>query len=287
MKPPPFKYIRPTSIEEALAAIANNEDAKVLTGGQSLIPMMGLRVISPSELIDMNGIIDLAYIKETTDEIQIGAMTRHNDVKASALVAEHCPLLTEAYNWIAHQAVRNRGTIGGNIFHADPASENPAVMLTYDAVMVLRSVRGEREVAARDFFEDIYEVSAGEDELLTEIRIGKRSGDEGYGFTEISPRKGDFAIVGVGAAARVVAGKFQGARIAACGVGPTAQRMTEAEKMLEGVDVNEDNIEAAAEAAAKAVDPFSDFHADAMYRRDLTLSLTRRGLSDAVQRATT
>ena len=285
MKPPPFQYVRPGSIDEAVKVLTDNEGAKILAGGQSLIAMMNLRAVSPPMIVDINGLTELDYIKETSDQILIGALTRHNDVKHSPLVAKHCPLLAEAYNWIAHQAVRNRGTIGGNVFHADPASENPAVLLAYDAVLVLRSSNGEREVLAGEFFDDIYEVTANDDELLTEIRIHKRPKGEGCGFFEVSSRKGDFAIVAIGAVTSLVGGKFGGTRIVASGVGPTAQRIAEAESILEGNTVDGETIRAAAEAASKAIDPFSDYHADADYRRDLTFSLTRRAVDQAVQQA--
>ena len=193
MKPARFRYLRATSIDAALQALADDPDARVLAGGQSLIAMMNLRLVKPACLVDINRIPDLSHIREGGSGIVIGALARHNDVKHSALVEARCPLLTEAYESIAHHTVRNRGTLGGNLCQADPSSETPAVMIAVGATLVLRSVRGSREVAAEDFFLGPYETAARQDEMLVEIRLPGLARD-GWAFAEISNRHGDFAI---------------------------------------------------------------------------------------------
>ena len=175
MKPAPFHYRRAASLDNALQALADNPDARILAGGQSLIAMMNLRLIKPACLIDINRIPDLGYIREDGDGVAIGALARHNDVKHSPLVGARCPLLTEAYEvHRAHTRCANRGTLGGNLCHADPSSETPAVMIAMGATLVLRSLRGSREVAAEDFFLGTYETAAQQDEMLVKIRIPGR-----------------------------------------------------------------------------------------------------------------
>ena len=233
MKPAPFHYLRAASVDDALQALADNPDARILAGGQSLIAMMNLRLIKPACLIDINRIAHLGYIREDGDGVAIGALARHNDVKHSPLVGARCPLLTEAYESIAHHTVRNRGTLGGNLCHADPSSETPAVMIAVGATLVLRSLRGSREVAAEDFFLGTYETAAQQDEMLVEIRIPGR-GAHGWAFAEISNRHGDFAIAVIAATLRLRRRPLRGgarggerggrARGAACAGGGGAHR---------------------------------------------------------------
>ena len=285
MKPARFRYLRATSIDAALQALADDPDARVLAGGQSLIAMMNLRLVKPACLVDINRIPDLGDIREGGGGIAIGALARHNDVKHSALVAAQCPLLTEAYESIAHHTVRNRGTLGGNLCHADPSSEAPAVMIAVGAVMVLRSVRGSREVAAEDFFLGPYETARKQDEMLVEIRLPGLARD-GWAFAEISNRHGDFAIAAVAATLRLADGRCAAARVVASGVGEHAARLAPAEDALTGGGgpIDDARIERAAAAAAAAVDPHSDSHADAAYRRDAIAALTRRTLRRAAGR---
>ena len=185
--------------------------------------MMNLRLVKPACLIDINRIADLGYIREAGDGVAIGALARHNDVKHSPLVQERCPLLTEAYESIAHHTVRNRGTLGGNLCHADPSSETPPVMIAVGATLVLRSVSGSREVAAEDFFLGTYETAARQDEMLVEIRLPGRGAD-GWAFAEISNRHGDFAIAVVATTVRLANGRCEAARVVASGVGEHAAR---------------------------------------------------------------
>ena len=283
MKPARFRYLRASTVDGALQALADNPDARVLAGGQSLIPLMNLRLVRPVCLIDINRVPALDRIGEDGGRITIGALSRHNDVKESALVRAGCPLLAEAYESIAHYTVRNRGTLGGNLCHADPSSEAPAVMIAVGATLVLRSVGGRRELPAEGFFTGVYETAARQDELLVEIRVPRR-GAEGWAFAEVSNRHGDFAMAAVAATVRLDGGVCKAARVVASAVGEHAARLEAAETALIGKPIDEASLEAAAAAARGAVDPPSDSHADAAYRRDAIGTLTRRTVSRAAQR---
>ncbi len=280
MKPAPFSYVRADSVEGALSALSEQPEARVLAGGQSLIAMMNLRLVKPDRLIDINRLSELDYIRLDGDELAIGALTRHTAAATSPLAAEHCPLMIAAYRHIANRAVRNRGTVGGNLCHADPASENPAVAIASGATLVLRSVDGERRIAAEDFFLSLYETAAEQNELLTEIRIPKAPANQGWSFQETSTRKGDFALVGVAATLECPNGACSDARVVAVGVGERAERLGAAEAAIKGAVVDEAGLAAAA-AARDAVDPPSDFHADSEFRRDLVFTLTKRALGEA------
>ena len=245
--------------------------------------MMNLRLVRPACLVDINRVAGLGYVREDGDGVAIGALARHNDVKHSDLVRARCPLLTEAYESIAHHTVRNRGTLGGNLCHADPSSETPAVMVAVGATLVLQSVGGRREVAAEDFFHGPYETAARQDELLVEIRLPGRGAD-GWAFAEVSNRHGDFAIAVVATTLRLADGRCEAARVVASAVGEHAARLRPAEDALTGGAIDNAAIERAAEAAAGAIDPHSDSHADAAYRRDAVAALTRRTLRRAAER---
>ncbi len=283
MKPPRFRYLRAESVDGALQALADNPDARPLAGGQSLIAMMNLRLVRPACLVDINRVAGLAYVREDGDGVAIGALARHNDVKHSDLVRARCPLLTEAYESIAHHTVRNRGTLGGNLCHADPSSETPAVIVAIGATLVLQSVGGRREVAAEDFFHGPYETAARQDELLVEIRLPGRGAD-GWAFAEVSNRHGDFAIAVVATTLRLADGRCEAARVVASAVGEHAARLRPAEDALADGAIDNAAIERAAEAAAGAIDPHSDSHADTAYRRDAVAALTRRTLRCAAER---
>lgn len=281
MKPASFDYFRAEKIDDALMALAANSESQVLAGGQSLIAMMNLRLAKPGSLIDINRLTDLDYIRPEGDELAIGALTRHTTAATSTVIAEFCPLMTAAYDHIAHRAVRNRGSVGGNLCHADPSSENPAVAIASGATLVLKSAEGERRVAAEDFFLGLYETAAQQNELLTEIRIPKAPAHQGWSFQETSTRKGDFALVGIAATLDCPNGTCTDARIVAVGVGERAMRLDAAEAAITGAEMNDTGLTAAALAARDSVDPPSDFHADSEFRRDLVFSLTKRALSEA------
>lgn len=286
MKPPPFVHMRPASVDEALAMLAEHApDARVLAGGQSLVPMMNFRLARPAVLVDVNRLPDLAYIADTGDYLAIGAMTRERTIENSDVVRATVPLLHEATLNIAHLPIRSRGTIGGSLCNADPAAEYPATILALDATLVARSVRGEREIAAKDFFDGVLSTTLEPDELLVEIRVPKSPPGSGAAFVEISRRHGDFALAGVAALIDFDGDRIANARLAACGVGAGPVRLSNAEAALRGQTPSDDVFIAAARAAAAEVDPDGDTHASADYRRRLAGVMTRRALARATDKA--
>ena len=285
MKPAPFQYVRPSSVSDALAALARyRDDAKVLAGGQSLIALMNLRLVKPAVLVDINRLSDIAYIREENGTVAIGALTRQSAVESSGVIARQCPLMAEAIRFVAHRPIRNRGTVGGNLAHADPTSELPAVAVALDATFVARSTDGQRAISAADFFVGLLSSALASKELLTEMRIPIWPAGQGWSFMEVSPRAGDYALVGVAATLQVQEGICQAARLVYSGVGARPTRVAAAEQMLLGGPANEATFRAAGEVAAGQVDPSSDFHATGDYRRDLVRVLTRRALLRALDR---
>ena len=287
MKPPPFEYLVADSVEAAVAALAQaGGDAKIIAGGQSLVPMLNFRLLRPSILVDINRIPDLAYVREDGDVIRIGALTRHHQLETSPVIAAHFPVLTEAMTHVAHLAIRNRGTIGGSLSHADPAAELPMMALLLDAELRIVSAAGARTVAARDFFLDALSVDLAEDEIVTEIVVRKLPSDTGWGFAEVARRSGDFALAAVAVTLTLSEGTIAQACIAMTGVAPTARRVTEAETLLIGQrlgdGVGDDDVIDAVRAAAE---PPSDLHASADYRRHLVGVLAGRALAAAWSRA--
>jgi len=285
VKPAPFQYVRPSSVSDALAALARyRDDAKVLAGGQSLIALMNLRLVKPAVLVDINRLSDIAYIREENGTVAIGALTRQSAVESSGVIARQCPLMAEAIRFVAHRPIRNRGTVGGNLAHADPTSELPAVAVALDATFVARSTDGQRAISAADFFVGLLSSALASKELLTEMRIPIWPAGQGWSFMEVSPRAGDYALVGVAATLQVQEGICQAARLVYSGVGARPARVAAAEQMLLGGPANEATFRAAGEVAAGQVDPGSDFHATGDYRRDLVRVLTRRALMRALDR---
>lgn len=285
MKPAAFDYECPTDIETVLALLAEGGDTRILAGGQSLVPMMNYRLATPDRLIDINRLPDLDYIREEAGEVVIGALARHGQIKASDLIATRFPMMTEAYDWIAHAAVRNRGTLCGNLCHADPASEMPAVMQVLDATMVLSSASGVRKIRAADFFISTYETAAAPEEMLTEIRIPIPPDGTGWGFEEVAMRKGDYAWCTVVATVRMQGGSMSSPRIAVSGLGDHAMRLEAQERELDGKPPDDTLFAQVADGAAKDVDPPDMEHISADYRRDLLRALLPRVLQNAVQRA--
>lgn len=283
MKPAAFDYARPPSLDAVLALLAEGRpDTKIIAGGQSLVPMMNYRLARPALLIDVNRIAGLDAIRVEGGELVIGAMARHRAVKESRIVAEAAPIVPVAYEWVAHSTVRNRGTIGGNLCHADPASEMPMVMLALDAVMVARSVSGERRIPADAFFVGLYETALRADEMLVEVRIPVVPRNRGFGFHEMSLRKGDFAFAAAGALVSVTGGRIDFASVAVGGVSDRARRLTAAEAALRGTSPTPQAIEAAVDAALDGIDVVGDLRAPADYRRSLARSLATRAISDAL-----
>jgi CO/xanthine dehydrogenase FAD-binding subunit len=286
MKPAPFEYERPDTVVQALNAMAvHGERAKVLAGGQSLIPMLNLRVLKAERLIDIGRLDELRYVKDVGDEIRIGALTTHNAVMNAELVRTACPIMAEAYRQVSHHSVRNRGTIGGSLCHNDPAAEMPLVMNLVSAILVARSAKGEREIAATEFFTGTFSTVLGADELLVEIRIPKAPARHGWSFREISQRQGDFALVAAGAMLTLDAGRCQDVRIGYGNAGLDGFRLAPVEALLQGKTPDAALLSQAGELAMHRVEPPADVHADAQYRRDLVRTLTVRVLDAALGRA--
>jgi CO/xanthine dehydrogenase FAD-binding subunit len=287
MKPAAFEYFRPQSLDEALALLeAHAGDAKPLAGGQSLIPAMNFRLAKPEVLVDLNALGELAYITREADGLKLGGMTRQRTVERSADVAAHAPLVAEAVPFIAHPAIRNRGTVGGSLSHADPSAELPAVMVALDATFTARSVRGARSIPAAEFFVGLFATALEPGELLTEIAIPAVTPRTGFAFEEISRRHGDFALAGVAASVTVDdRGRCSNARIALLSVGDGPVLAARASDALRGEAPSATSIEAAAHTAASDdIDPPGDIHASAAYRRRLVSVLTRRALTTAFER---
>jgi aerobic carbon-monoxide dehydrogenase medium subunit len=285
VKPAPFRYYDPRSVEEALELLAElGDEAKVLAGGQSLVPMMNLRLARPACLIDLNRIAALDYLRDGEETLVIGAMTRQRTVETSEFVEAKNPLLVEATGHIGHPTIRNRGTIGGSLAHADPAAEWPALAMALDATLVLRSAQAERQVAARDFFVGPLTTCLEPTELLAEVRVPHLARGAGWSFLELSRRFGDFALVGVAAWVRTDGSVCVDAGIALTGVGGGPVRARRAEEILRGERLGEPLFEHAARAVREEIEPDSDLHASADYRRTVAQVLTRRALAVAQKR---
>jgi carbon-monoxide dehydrogenase medium subunit len=284
VKPARFAYHAPGTVEEAVGLLARyGGEAKLLAGGQSLMPLMNFRLARPAALIDLNAIASLAYIREDDGQIRFGAMTRQRAIEFSPVVRRRLPLLAEATTLVGHLPIRTRGTIGGSIAHADPSAEYPAILAALDGVVVARGPRGERTLRASELFQSYLTTSLGPDEMLVEVRLPAMPAGAGFAFEEFSRRHGDFAIVGI-AAMVIRQGAGCAARLVTAGVGPVPTRLRQAEEMLERDGFSDAAIEAAARRAAELVEPDTDIHASAAYRRNLTRVLTGRALRRAVAR---
>ena len=285
MKPPPFRYVRAGSLEDALSALAaEGDDARLLAGGQSLIAMMNLRLVRPSALIDVNGVSSLDYVRADNGTLSVGALTRLATAEESPEVAAACPLMVEAVGHVAHRPIRNRGTVGGNLAHADPSSELPAVALAVDAQMVVQRSGAERRVTAEEFFVGALATSMEPDEALTAIEVPRAPDGQGWSFMEVSPRKGDYALVGVAVTLSVENGRCTACRVVYTGNGDRARRIPEVESAVVGEEAGSETYSAAGALAGAHIEPNSDLHASAAYRRDLASSLTRRALEQAAAR---
>jgi carbon-monoxide dehydrogenase medium subunit len=277
VKPAIFSHFAPTRVEDALALLAEHGlDAKVLAGGQSLVPAMNFRLGRFAVLVDLNKIAELAYIRDDGARVRFGAMTRQRDVELSPIVRDKVPLLLQATHRVSHLPIRTRGTVGGSCAHADPASEYPAVMLALDAVFTIRGSAGTRRVAAAEFFHGFFETAVEPGEILVEIDVPAALPGQRFAFDEVSRRKGDFAIVGIASALTVRDGRIVTARLTGCGIGAGPVRLADAERVLEGRVAEPALICEAAAAAARGVDPQDDLHATADYRRRLVMTLVER-----------
>ena len=284
MKPPVFKYCAPKSLEEAVSLRHENApDSVVLAGGQSLMPMLNLRQASPATVIDIGGVSELAGIRPWGDGVAVGAMTRQRAAERSELLTDRVPLMGQALTKVGHVSVRNRGTVGGSLAHADPAAELPAVVVALGADLLACSVRGERAIPADGFFCGAYRTSLEPDELLVDIRLpGARPGpDPGAAFVELARRHNDVPVVGVAAMTVVREGVLDDVRIVLTGVSCSPVRAHAAEELLRGEVPGHDAYAAAAEVAMTEIDPGSDFVATGAYRRRIAGVLVRRALAEA------
>jgi len=282
MIPAKFDYVRPGSLDEAVSALAGGgDDAKVIAGGQSLLPLLRLRLAYPELLVDVGDLGELRGVTDAGDTLVIGALTTHHQVVHDPLIAEHCGLLAQAAATVADPAVRHRGTLGGSLAHADPAGDLPAVALTLDATMVARGPRGEREIAAADFFVDYLTSSLAPDEILTAVRVPKLGAGWGYRYEKFHRTAQAWATVGVAALVQRSNGSVAEARIGLTNMGPTPLRATAAESAAAGAEASRDALRAAAGSADEGTNPPDDLHGAPDYRRHLARVLTGRALAAA------
>jgi len=286
MTPRSFEYFAPKTLAQARNLLVKYKDAKVLAGGQSLLALMKLRLSSPSHLIDINNIKGMSYIKLQDGKIRIGAMTTHDMVDNSPIIRKNCLLLSEAASRIGDQQIRNRGTIGGSVCHSDPAADMPTALVAADASFTVVKKRGRRIIPARDFFVDFFKNKLARTDILTEVTVPVLPARSGSTYMKLSRRAGDFAIVG--AAAVVCLGKEDlctDVRLALGAVGPTPIRALKVEESLKGKVLTDDLIVQAAQLAPEGVDPPSDIHGSAEYRREMTKVMAKRAIREAWRRA--
>lgn len=280
MKPAPFDYVRARTLDEALAAL--DGDSKILAGGQSLVPMLNMRLVRPARLVDINAVAGLDGVRGRLDGgLEIGALTRHTDLLVNPVVAERAPLLAAATAHVGHRAIRNRGTLGGSVAHADPAAELPAALLALDASVVIAGRSGHRRVALDDLLVAALTTALAADEVLVRIETPDARG-AGWGFAEVARRPGDFAIAGVAALLRGEGRRCDQARVVAFGAHERPVRLREAERALAGHELSTALAASAAAQAAADCQPPDDVHATAAYRSHLVRVLTEQAVRDAV-----
>jgi len=286
VKPAPFDYVAPTTVSDALDAIASAGDPRVLAGGQSLVPLLNLRLARPDVVIDVNGVDELDHLDIDDGVVRIGATTRHRSVELDPELASAVPLLVEAAGFVGHPHIRNRATVGGTIAHADPAAEFGAVMLALDGRVIVQGAGGRRTVPAAEWYQGYFTTAIEPGEMLIEVELPARSSGAGHAFREFAPRHGDFAITGVAAIVERANGSCTGARLAACGVGSVPVDLSSAADALVGAtDVDDDALREVTRRVAVLVDPTSDVHASGEYRRELVQLLAAEALRAAWERA--
>jgi len=286
MKLPEVEYEAPATVAEAVDLLAEHQDeASVLAGGQSLIPLLALRLARPAVLVDINGLGELSGVSVTDGRVAIGALTREYMAEESETVTQAVPLLAFALPLIGHEAIRSRGTIGGSLAHADPAAELPAVARALDAEFVVRSRSGERVIPAAEWFEGYLTTARRPDEILVEVRFPAAGPDSGAAFQEVARRHGDFAVVGVAASLTLTDGAISDARLAFSGVADVPVRAAEAENLLVGEEPSTELFEEAARRATADIDPPADLHGSSEYRKKVAAALVRRGLRAAADNA--
>jgi len=286
MIPAQFDYARVSTLDEALNLLAQNEDAKILAGGHSLIPAMKFRLMQPPLLIDIGRIKDLSYIREEDGQIRVGAMTTHYQLESSDLLKDICPLLPECAGAIGDLQVRNKGTIGGSLAHSDPAGDWPAAILALNAELVAVSKNGERTIKADDFFVDLLTTALEPGEILREIRINKTNGRTGHAYVKMHHPASGFAVVGIAANLSLNGNnECKAASIGITGVAAKAYRASGVEGALAGAKLDDGSISAAAAHSTEGIDANGDLFASADYRRHLAEVYTRRAIAAAIERA--
>jgi carbon-monoxide dehydrogenase medium subunit len=286
MIPASFDYHAPQTLDEAIALLGRlGDSAKILAGGQSLIPAMRFRLAAPEALVDINRIRDLAYVEERGDHLAIGAMTREHALEASPVVAASYPLLLDTAKVIADPLVRNKATVGGNLAHADPANDHPATMLAYGAQIIARGASGTRTIGIDDLFVGLFETSLAPGEILTEIRIPRPRPGSAGAYQKIERKVGDYAVAAVAVQLELAGGAIQHIRIGLTNVSPTPMRAKAAEAALTGKPPDDAALEVAGRAAAAECEPTADLRGQVDYKRDLVRVLTKRTVRRALERA--
>ena len=286
MIPPQFEYVAPKTLSEAVALLGKNPEAKILSGGHSLLPMMKFRLATPPLLVDINRVDGLNYIREEGGWLKIGCLTRESDLERSALVQKKYPLLADTARVVADPLVRNMATVAGNLAHADPANDHPATMLAYGAQVVATGPRGEREIAIGDFFQDAFQTALAHDEILSEIRIPAAKAGSGGAYLKLERKVGDYATAAVAVQVSLGKnGKCESVGIGLTNVGLTPIKATKAEEALKGQEPSDANIQKAARLASEAAEPIADHRGSEEYKRSLVKTFTVRALRKAVERA--
>ena len=285
MKPPRFAYHDPQTLPEALALLGRLDNARLLAGGQSLMPMLNMRVASPDHIIDLNGVAELAFIKVELEALTVGAMTRQRDVEFDRTVRARCPLMHEAVLQVGHRQTRNRGTVGGSLCHLDPSAELVAVAAAMDAVLTVQGTSGKRDIPFAQFPAGLMTPSLRQGELVTAARFPLWREGHGYSFVEFSRRHGDFAIVSAAALIEEAGGRITRASLTLGGIAPAPVRVHDVEKTLNGQNPSPELFREAGEACRR-LDAMEDVHVTAAYRRQLAAVLSRRALEKAHERVT-
>jgi len=288
MKPAPFEYYAPDSLEQALGLMSQHAgEAKILAGGQSLVPAMNFRAAQPTILIDLNRITELSYIRAEGNTIRIGSMARERQLEFDSAIAKQIPLLREATPFIAHPQIRNRGTLGGSLVNADPAAELPVLMTALSGRLKVQNTSGERWIDAQDFFVGMFTTALDDDEILVEIELPIMQPQTGWSFMEVAPRAGDYALMGVAVLVTLdESGKCKQAKLVYLNAGEGPTEAKEAENLLVGESINDKLIElAAAVASEKEINPFGNVHTSIDFQRHLAKVLTQKALKVAIQRA--
>lgn len=282
MKPAQFDYVSPSTVDAAVEAlVASSGEGKVLAGGQSLLPLLNFRMARPTVVVDLNGIAGLSYIEDRGDRIAIGALTRHRELEHSPLIASKLPVMAAAMRHVAHLAIRNRGTIGGSLSHADPAAELPMLAAFYDAAVSIQGPAGRRTIAAEEFFVDALTTCLEPEEIVVEVEFPILKQD-GWAFEEVARRFGDFALASIAVSVRRGPAGLEAARVAVMGVADTPLRLKEAEEKLVAMELDDGTPDRFSEIVVSQVSPNDDLHASADYRKHLLAQLAKRALWTAL-----